>query len=147
MEERIPTVVYTKLMEAKEQVIFLLDACYVLLPLQVVVAVGQVDTSLCAGLDTLVTKLPALKDTTPALYATTKEAVVTYATQFSTYVASFTLAQVALKASDLGLETADSMLKLANCENCVPVVEACRRSAVGPPSSGRRAPRRMAPRR
>jgi len=94
VEERIPTVVYTKLMEAKEQVIFLLDACYVLLPLQVVVAVGQVDTSLCAGLDTLVTKLPALKDTTPALYATTKEAAVTYATQFSAYVASFTLAQV-----------------------------------------------------
>ena len=85
----------------------------------------------------------------PKIVSNTKlmEAAVTYATQFSTYVASFTLAQVALKASDLGLETADSMLKLANCENCVPVVEACRRSAVGPPSSGRRAPRRMAPRR
>ena len=37
----------------------------------VAVAVGQVDTSLCAGLDTLVTKLPTLKDTTPALCATT----------------------------------------------------------------------------
>jgi hypothetical protein len=31
--------------------------------------------------------------------------------------------QVVLKASDLGLETVDSMFKLANFENCAPVVE------------------------
>ena len=48
---------------------------------------------------------------------------VTYASQITTYLASFTPAQVVLKASDLGLETADSMLKLANFENCAPVVE------------------------
>ena len=84
---------------------------------------GHVDTTFCAGLDTLVTVVLALKDTTPALCASTKEAAVTYASQITTYLASFTLAQVVLKASDLGLETADSMLKLANFENCAPVVE------------------------
>jgi hypothetical protein len=89
----------------------------------VAAAVGHVDTTLCAGLDTLVTVVLALKDTTPALCASTKEAAVTYASQITTYLASFTLAQVVLKASDLGLETVDSMFKLANFENCAPVVE------------------------
>ena len=67
-------------------------------------AVGHVDTTLCAGLDALVTVVLALQDTTPALCASTKEAAVTYASQITTYLASFTLAQVVLKASDLGLD-------------------------------------------
>jgi hypothetical protein len=79
---------------------------------------------LCAGLDTLVAKVPALKETTPALYSTTKEAAISYATLITTYMATFTLVQLVLKASDLGLETADSLLKLLNCENCALVVEA-----------------------
>jgi hypothetical protein len=53
-----------------------------------------------------------------------------------------------LNVSDLGLETANSLLKLSNCENCAHLLpRACRGSAVGPPSSSRRAPRRMPPRR
>ena len=52
---------------------------------------GQMDTRLCAGLETLVAKVPALKETTPALYATTEEAAVSYATLITTYMATFTL--------------------------------------------------------
>ena len=85
---------------------------------------GKVDTSQGGhGLYTLVSKVPALKETMPALYATTKDALVSYATLITTYMASFTLAQLVLKASDLGLEKADGLLKLANCENCAPVAE------------------------
>ncbi len=76
-------------------------------PRQVAAAVGHLDTRFCAGLDSLVTKIPALKETTPALYATTKEAAVSYATLITTYMATFTLLQLLLEASDLGLEKAD----------------------------------------
>merc|ERR1711910_91096 len=78
---------------------------------QVVAAAVSVDASLCSGVDTLVEKVPALKQATPALYNTTKEGVSNYAYLGATYMASFTLANVLLKASDLGLETADRVLK------------------------------------
>merc|ERR1719219_2434857 len=97
---------------------------------QVVAAAVSVDASLCSGVDTLVEKVPALKQATPALYNTTKEGVSNYAylgATCATYVASFTLANVLLKASDLGLETADSVLKWTTSEKVEPVMTGLRR--------------------
>merc|ERR1719510_1515912 len=89
---------------------------------QVVAAAASVDASLCSGFDSLVDKVPALKETTPALINSTKEGVSTYATQAATYVASFNLAHVILKASDLCFETADSILKWTSSEKVEPVM-------------------------
>jgi len=94
---------------------------------QVVAAAVSVDASLCSGVDTLVEKVPALKQATPALYNTTKEGVSNYAYLGATYMASFTLANVLLKASDLGLETADSVLKWTSSEKVEPVMTGLRR--------------------
>merc|ERR1711973_462945 len=77
-----------------------------------VTAVASVDATLCSGVDTLVEKVPALKQSTPVFYKSTRESVGSYATLVATYVASFTIAQVFLKAADLGLETTDGLLKL-----------------------------------
>merc|ERR1711934_948162 len=85
---------------------------------QVVAAAASVDASLCSGFDSLVDKVPALKETTPALINSTKEGVSTYAT----YVASFNLAHVILKASDLCFETADGILKWTSSEKVEPVM-------------------------
>jgi len=94
---------------------------------QVVAAAASVDASLCSGVDTLVDKVPALKQATPALYNSTKEGVSSYATLAATYVASFTLAHVFLKASDVGLETADSVLKWTSNEKVEPIMMGLRR--------------------
>jgi len=94
---------------------------------QVVAVAASVDASLCSGVDTLVDKVPALKQATPALYNSTKEGVSSYATLAATYVASFTLAHVFLKASDVGLETADSVLKWTSYEKVEPIMMGLRR--------------------
>jgi len=94
---------------------------------QVVAAAASVDASLCSGVDSLVDKVPALKQATPALYNSTKEGVTSYATLAATYIASFTLAQVFLKASDVGLETADSVLKWTANEKVEPIMMGLRR--------------------
>merc|ERR1712212_559676 len=65
---------------------------------QVAAAAASVDASLCSGVDSLVDKVPVLKQATPALYNSTKEGVSSYAALAATYVASFTLAHVFLKA-------------------------------------------------
>ena len=94
-----------------------------------VTAAVSLDATLCSGVDTLVEKVPALKQATPILFNSTRfisceccelirfflsprESVSSYATLVATYVASFTIAQVFLKAADLGLETTDGLLKL-----------------------------------
>ena len=94
-----------------------------------VTAAVSLDATLCSGVDTLVEKVPALKQATPILYNSTRciscdsceltkclssprESVGSYATLVATYLASFTMAQVFLKAADLGLETTDGLLKL-----------------------------------
>merc|ERR1711990_834847 len=59
---------------------------------QVVAAAASVDASLCSGVDSLVDKVPVLKQTTPELINSTKEGVSSYATLAATYIASFTLA-------------------------------------------------------
>merc|ERR1740131_36445 len=74
---------------------------------KVVTAAASMDATLCSGVDTLVEKVPALKQATPTLYNSTRESVGSCATLVATYVASFTIAQVLLKAADLGLETTD----------------------------------------
>merc|ERR1712010_1948 len=94
---------------------------------QVVAAAASVDASLCSGFDSLVDKVPALKETTPALINSTKEGVSTYATQAATYVASFNLAHVILKASDLCFETADGILKWTSSEKVEPVMMGLRK--------------------
>jgi len=94
---------------------------------QVVAAAATVDASLCSGVDSLVDKVPALKQATPALYNSTKETASSYATLAATYVASFTLAQFFLKASDVGLETADSVLKWTSNEKVEPIMMGLRR--------------------
>merc|ERR1712203_293167 len=94
---------------------------------QVVAAAASVDASLCSGVDSLVDKVPVLKQATPALYKSTKEGVTSYATLAATYIASFTLAQLLLKASDVGLETADSVLKWTANEKVEPIMMGLRR--------------------
>merc|ERR1712183_981962 len=94
---------------------------------QVVAAAASVDASLCSGVDSLVEKVPVLKQATPALYKSTKEGVSSYATLAATYLASFTLAQLFLKASDVGLETADSLLKWTSNEKVEPIMMGLRR--------------------
>jgi hypothetical protein len=68
-------------------------------PRQVAAAVGQVDTRLCAGLDSLVTKVPALQEATPALYDSTKEAAVSYAALTTTYLATRFMAFLGFQAA------------------------------------------------
>merc|ERR1712055_639331 len=94
---------------------------------QVVAAAASVDASLCSGVDSLVDKVPVLKQATPAFYKSTKEGVTSYATLAATYIASFTLAQLLLKASDVGLETADSFLKWTSNEKVEPIMMGLRR--------------------
>jgi len=57
-------------------------------------AAVTLDATLCSGVDNLVEKVPALKQSTPVLYSSTRESVGSYATLVATYVASFTVAQV-----------------------------------------------------
>jgi len=92
-----------------------------------VTAAASLDVTLCSGVDTLVEKVPALKQSTPVLYSSTRESVGSYATRVATYVASFTIAQVFLKAADLGLETTDGLLKLTANEKVDPILMGLRR--------------------
>jgi len=92
-----------------------------------VTAVASLDATLCSGVDTLVEKVPALKQSTPVFYKSTRESVGSYATLVATYVASFTIAQVFLKAADLGLETTDGLLKLTANEKVDPILMGLRR--------------------
>jgi len=92
-----------------------------------VTAVASLDATLCSGVDTLVEKVPALKQSTPVFYKSTRERVGSYATLVATYVASFTIAQVFLKAADLGLETTDGLLKLTANEKVDPILVGLRR--------------------
>merc|ERR1711936_1558185 len=94
---------------------------------QVVAAAASVDASLCSGVDSLVDKVPVLKQTTPELINSTKEGVSSYATLAATYIASFTLVQLFLKASDVCLETADSLLKWTSNEKVEPIMMGLRR--------------------
>merc|ERR1711990_652657 len=94
---------------------------------QVVAAAASVDASLCSGVDSLVDKVPVLKQTTPELINSTKEGVSSYATLAASYIASFTLAQLFLKASDVCLETADSLLKWTSNEKVEPIMMGLRR--------------------
>merc|ERR1711962_840560 len=94
---------------------------------KVVTAAVSLDATLCSGVDTLVEKVPALKQATPILFNSTRESVSSYATLVATYVASFTIAQVFLKAADLGLETTDGLLKLTANEKVDPILRGLRR--------------------
>jgi len=94
---------------------------------KVVTVAVSLDTTLCSGIDTLVEKVPALKQATPMLYNSTRESVGSFATLVATYVASFTIAQVFLKAADLGLETTDGLLKLTANEKVDPILRGLRR--------------------
>merc|ERR1711936_1384059 len=94
---------------------------------QVVAAAASVDASLCSGVDSLVDKVPVLKQTTPELINSTKEGVSSYATLAASYIASFTLAQLFLKASDVCLETADSVLKWTSNEKVESIMMGLRR--------------------
>jgi len=92
-----------------------------------VTVAASLDATLCSGVDTLVEKVPALKQSTPVLYNSTRESVGNYATRVATYVASFTIAQIFLKAADLGLETTDGLLKLTANEKVDPILMGLRR--------------------
>merc|ERR1719474_2030428 len=94
---------------------------------KVVTAAVSLDATLCSGVDTLVEKVPALKQATPILYNSTRESVSSCATLAATYLASFTIAQVFLKAADLGLETTDGLLKLTANEKVDPILRGLRR--------------------
>jgi len=94
---------------------------------KVATVADSLDTSLCSGVDNLVEKVPALKQTTPALYNSTRESISSYATLVATYVASFTIAQVALKAADIGLETSDGLLKWTGNEKVDPILMGLRK--------------------
>jgi len=90
-------------------------------------AAVTLDATLCSGVDNLVEKVPALKQSTPVLYSSTRESVGSYATLVATYVASFTISQVLLKVADLGLETTDGLLKLNANEKVDPILMGLRR--------------------
>jgi len=92
-----------------------------------VTVAASLDATLCSGVDTLVEKVPALKQSTPVFYNSTRESVGSYATRVATYLASFTIAQVFLKAADLGLETTDGLLKLTANEKVDPILMGLRR--------------------
>jgi len=94
---------------------------------KVVTAAVSLDATLCSGVDTLVEKVPVLKQATPTLYNSTRESVGSYATLVATYVASFTIAQVFLKAADLGLENTEGLLKLTANEKVDPILRGLRR--------------------
>jgi len=94
---------------------------------KVVTAAVSLDATLCSGVDTLVEKVPALKQATPILYNSTRESVSSYATLVATYMASFTIAQVFLKAADLGLETTEGLLKLTANEKVDPILRGLRK--------------------
>merc|ERR1719348_1727155 len=94
---------------------------------KVVTAAVSLDATLCSGVDTLVEKVPALKQATPTLYSSTRESVGSYATLVATYMASFTIAQVFLKAADLGLENTEGLLKLTANEKVDPIRRGMRR--------------------
>merc|ERR1719357_2446366 len=94
---------------------------------KVVTAAVSLDATLCSGVDTLVEKVPALKQATPMLFNSTRESVSNYATLVATYMASFTIAQVFLKAADLGLETTDGLLKLTANEKVDPILRGLRK--------------------
>merc|ERR1712126_753638 len=49
-------------------------------------AAVTLDATLCSGVDNLVEKVPALKQSTPLLYSSTRESVGSYATLVATYV-------------------------------------------------------------
>jgi len=91
------------------------------------VALLQTPWTQASGVDNLVAKVPALKQTTPALYNSTRESISSYATLVATYVASFTIAQVALKAADIGLETSDGLLKWTGNEKVDPILMGLRK--------------------
>merc|ERR1711972_980509 len=80
-----------------------------------------------SGVDTLVERVPTLKQSTPVLYKSIRESVGSYASLVATYVASFTIAQVFLKAADLGLETTDGLLKLTANEKVDSILVGLRR--------------------
>merc|ERR1711972_446049 len=90
-------------------------------------AAVTLDATLCSGVDNLVEKVPALKQSTPVLYSSTRESVGSYATLVATYVASFIISQVFLKAADLGLETTDGLLKLTANQKVDPIPTGLRR--------------------
>jgi len=94
---------------------------------KVVSAAVTLDATLCSGVDNLVDKVPALKQSTPVLYSSTRKSVGSYATLVATYVASFTISQVLLKAADVGLETTDGLLKLTANEKVDPILMGLRR--------------------
>merc|ERR1719369_989704 len=94
---------------------------------KVVTAAVSLDATLCSGVDTLVEKVPALKQATPILYNSTRESVSSYATLVATYMASFIMAQVFLKAAYLGLETTDGLLKLTANDKVDPILKGLRR--------------------
>ena len=112
VESKVPTMIQTGYNSAKDQMVSV---------------AASVDATLCSGVDHIVEKVPALKQTTPDLYNTTVEGVGNCAATASTYLASFTIAHIVLKASDAGLGTADSMLKWTANENVEPVMMGLRR--------------------
>jgi len=80
---------------------------------KVVSVLSDLDEKACIGLDSLVTKVPALKDNTPDLMENIKESSCTYASMATEYVASFGIVQIALKIGDKGLQLAEDALDMA----------------------------------
>jgi len=95
--EKLPNSLTTKIATAKEQAYG---------------AAGLVDSTLCTGLDTLVEKVPVLKESTSSLYSTSKATITRYCQDASAYLASFTLAQLALRIGDSSLETFGNLVQV-----------------------------------
>ena len=74
IESMTPEMIQTGYNSAKGQVCCLLFFLLIMIviSLQVVAVAASVDASLCSGVDSLVDKVPALKQATPALYNSTK---------------------------------------------------------------------------
>merc|ERR1711915_746440 len=79
---------------------------------KMVSVLSYLDEKACIRLESLVTKVPALKENTPDLVENIKDCSSSYVTMATEYVASFGIVQIALKIGDKGLQLAEDALDM-----------------------------------
>jgi len=80
---------------------------------KVVSVLSDLDEKACIGFESLVSKVPALKQSTPDLVESIKECSSSYVCMATEYVASFGIVQIALKIGDKGLQLAEDAIDMA----------------------------------
>merc|ERR1712168_280527 len=72
---------------------------------------NNLDKLSCDGMDTLVKKVPLLKESSSVVIENSKETAASYLELVTEYAASFKISQIALSLSDAGLSLASSVLQ------------------------------------